>query len=225
MNLDWMNPTVDRRALFRFAWQWLAACAAQNVLWNLPASVETTNIPWQLEKAVGNVAVSGNYEWGYHGNEAPLISALKDLRSHFPDGRNPELAPVLESIGRKWGIPFGGETLRPMERLVRCSDENFLAFQRHITKKSGDLKKQKQKAQADKNSQVLQKHPLQYVTSHAVGFILGIESHEPGDLVEILWRHVTYHFSPDRPNTPNHHIGFSWVVTWIHCILSGKIIE
>ncbi len=73
-----------------------------------------------------------------------------------------------------------------MERLVRCSDENFLAFQRHITKKSGDLKKQKQKAQADKNSQVLQKHPLQYVTSHAVGFILGIESHEPGDLVEIL---------------------------------------
>lgn len=224
MNLDWINTPVGRRTLFWFAWRWLMALAAQSILWSPLSHIHQSGIPWEFERDVGNVVVSGNYDWACHGDADSLIEALRQLRTHFQNGTGPSLGVALDSIKRTWWVNYGSETLEPMTQFVTCSDADFHAFEIGIKREAQEIKQKRSAQVQEKISSILARHPLQYVTSDAIGLTLGVECEEPGDLLQILWQKIAHGFSPSRPNTQNHRIGFLWTVKKIHCILSGKIV-
>lgn len=185
----------------------------------LPAKSPT----WILEQDLWDVLRTGSFDWWYHGEAQPFIDSLRNLRRHCVDGKIPGILHNFHLVKQDWWINFPPSTLELVERYSTCSERDFLVLEKQLLEEQRQI--QTQKREKKEAHTILKKHPLQYIVCDAVGLILGVESEAAGDLVKILWKNISHSFSPNKPNAPWHHIGFSGTITKIHCILTGKIIE
>jgi hypothetical protein len=93
---------------------------------------------------VENTVMAGNYHWYFHGDADPLITSLKQLRTHFKDGAKPSIALALVSINKSCGMKYGSPTLEDMEQFVFCSDADFETFEIELRREAALLKQKKE---------------------------------------------------------------------------------